>query len=874
MYNLKKVVMKKKLLFVAAMMLAAFGASAQATADLAPASVIPTPGTPEDPVVVDEPFGWSTIRWTFDNPVFLPQKKERDTVHYTFNPYTYLPPDDPEYAEYGLILSVSTTGRMVTGYIAKKNEKGTYDAVTITKPDTYIVGFQTSPVGDEEWAMDQKKGHCMDISTTYWYKILKKLEDPTFSPEEGKMEGTEENTLVGGYLRKFDKITLGFGEPLFLTNGKNDTIIAGEPEASGAILWDEYMEAQMAYLQAMQNEDTEALKQAAAAMASACPSIRIELAADGMSATVTPVDADGRAIVFTHKDIYGVIIPAGTLENAEGVSNVVWSAYYQIPSCNPVSVSPEEGPVNELSRIVLTFGEKIAFNDEMKATNDTLVVPSAITTMSCVSYDARFVITDEDTALVIEVLDDEGQLYTITDRGNYKVSIPDSLFCSVNNPDDYNVAMDFSYQIVLDVTPSITPAEGNVTELSKFTLALLSNGDSMIVYPSQDETRLAGIKLLHNGTPVGGDIECTYFLPEGVDEEDEDAESMGVTISLSEKVTEPGDYTLVIPDSTLEVGEYYEPVGRQLEFVYHVLPMDSAFIPKEAIADTLQPYDLTKVYLVFEEGTAPKIVDDKAVGGARFQSRFGDEISANILTGEGDTLIIEPRGGIHEAGTYQLVVPAGVIGNEEYITSEGKSGKCNYDFEFTFVVEAAPVTTNVTIDPADGSTVKELKVFTLDFGMGVTSMADWDSIANAVIPVPDVTIKNEADEVVATATYKNDDWVPYMDPENEDPWAEPDDSKWVITFPEAVKAAGKYTLDIPEKVFQTVDTQEWLPAMTFTYRVDPSASAITEVEAAAEGVTVYNLQGVLVLQSDDAADLKTLESGLYIVNGKAMIIVK
>ena len=54
------------------------------------------------------------------------------------------------------------------------------------------------------------------------------------------------------------------------------------------------------------------------------------------------------------------------------------------------------------------------------------------------------------------------------------------------------------------------------------------------------------------------------------------------------------------------------------------------------------------------------------------------------------------------------------------------------------------------------------------------------------------------------------------------------------------------------------------------------SSAITEIrQEQADGyVTVYNLQGVLVLEADDAADLKTLQNGAYIVNGKTMIIAR
>ena len=56
--------------------------------------------------------------------------------------------------------------------------------------------------------------------------------------------------------------------------------------------------------------------------------------------------------------------------------------------------------------------------------------------------------------------------------------------------------------------------------------------------------------------------------------------------------------------------------------------------------------------------------------------------------------------------------------------------------------------------------------------------------------------------------------------------------------------------------------------------VPDTPSSVTEAQADAEHLTVYTLQGVPVLETDDAADLKTLQNGAYIVNGKKMIIVR
>ena len=62
---------------------------------------------------------------------------------------------------------------------------------------------------------------------------------------------------------------------------------------------------------------------------------------------------------------------------------------------------------------------------------------------------------------------------------------------------------------------------------------------------------------------------------------------------------------------------------------------------------------------------------------------------------------------------------------------------------------------------------------------------------------------------------------------------------------------------------------------TGSFKTTESASdALKETQQDAGHVTVYNLQGVPVLETDDAADLKTLQNGAYIVNGKKMIIVR
>ena len=80
--------------------------------------------------------------------------------------------------------------------------------------------------------------------------------------------------------------------------------------------------------------------------------------------------------------------------------------------------------------------------------------------------------------------------------------------------------------------------------------------------------------------------------------------------------------------------------------------------------------------------------------------------------------------------------------------------------------------------------------------------------------------------------------------------------------------AGDYTLVIPAKYIQVVsdDWETWLynPEISYKFTVESTGIQSIGVE---NGMTIYNLQGVKV-------DAKSLNNGLYIINGKKVLIRK
>ena len=101
----------------------------------------------------------------------------------------------------------------------------------------------------------------------------------------------------------------------------------------------------------------------------------------------------------------------------------------------------------------------------------------------------------------------------------------------------------------------------------------------------------------------------------------------------------------------------------------------------------------------------------------------------------------------------------------------------------------------------------------------------------------------------------------------------------MVTLADTLKVAGEYSLTIPEGSFGNAafaddpTTGHCNPELVYTYTIN-GTDALAEIRQADEHIAVYNLQGVLVLETDDAADLKTLQNGAYIVNGKKMIIAR
>ena len=102
-------------------------------------------------------------------------------------------------------------------------------------------------------------------------------------------------------------------------------------------------------------------------------------------------------------------------------------------------------------------------------------------------------------------------------------------------------------------------------------------------------------------------------------------------------------------------------------------------------------------------------------------------------------------------------------------------------------------------------------------------------------------------------------------------------------FSEPIVENGTYKFVIPQGAYGDFDYigSVWNgnavgvanPEITLIYKID-SGSGIDSVIGAGEAVDVYSLQGVVGLRGADAAAVNALPSGLYIINGKKVMVRK
>ncbi|MBR4885811.1 MAG: hypothetical protein IKU16_00790, partial [Muribaculaceae bacterium] len=206
---------------------------------------------------------------------------------------------------------------------------------------------------------------------------------------------------------------------------------------------------------------------------------------------------------------------------------------------------------------------------------------------------------------------------------------------------------------------------------------------------------------------------------------------------------------------------------------------------------------------------------------------------------------------ITSEGTYKLVIPEG--GMREYAWGIENPRICPA-MELTYTVGNAELQYTVTASPAPGSeiAVEDLNQFTVTFGDVQKIDFSTEAWHGYVLRVDEKG--NTLEEFPATCDMISD--VAYT-----------------VTMDRAATEAGIYRLVIPEAAVIVLDNAGVSgPNKEVTFDYNVITVGIEDILNDATSFEVYTINGVRVLRNASAEDMKLLDKGIYIINGRKVII--
>ena len=206
------------------------------------------------------------------------------------------------------------------------------------------------------------------------------------------------------------------------------------------------------------------------------------------------------------------------------------------------------------------------------------------------------------------------------------------------------------------------------------------------------------------------------------------------------------------------------------------------------------------------------------------------------------------------ANTGTLISNVVSVGEDELYVR----GNSDYDFDNIYYQMVwlcnAGAPALVPVSPELGATVETLSQITITNAIGKTAYPM--TVSGVVYTYPQIL--NEDGEVVRTL----------------DSLSFSDDGKQVTWSFEPISDNGAYVLEIPHQYFSFGAEAEGFNsnAAYFEYFVKNNGSSVAGISNDNELLNVFGICGVQVLRNADRSAIKSLNPGLYIVNGKKVVI--
>ena len=343
--------------------------------------------------------------------------------------------------------------------------------------------------------------------------------------------------------------------------------------------------------------------------------------------------------------------------------------------------------------------------------------------------------------------------------------------------------------------------------------------------------------------------------------------------SLDEAITEPGIYVLNIPNAYFALGSEFEAATSKATFVEYEIegePEDNTVYDLilyredvEAVRDDNGAITKVALTLVSDENIS---FDWNKFSDLELKDSDGNKLDAEFASSSDyenwKVLYVDITYPFVEGESYDLIIPQGAVGTDEWAEGNFLIGHANPTASINFSIDAPlpevvydlELTTNVTFKMTDNKITEAI----VSFDNGDYTACNYDLVDEGAITLEDAN----GNTLDATIEPVWDFSVEYA----------------MISVKYAFEADQVYNLVVDEGVFGDLDweEEEFLTGhanAAMTVKIDTTGAGIENVIAGNdETVDVYNMQGIMIVKDADAAAIKNLPAGLYIIGGKKVAV--
>lgn len=492
----------------------------------------------------------------------------------------------------------------------------------------------------------------------------------------------------------------------------------------------------------------------------------------------------------------------------------------EIDPMKVISISPAPGVVKSLSNWNIDFDCEWALDRTSSAkytltcSNPDVVIPTLKSRSTNIYFEDNAVVTAPGT-------------YTLTiGEGKFLLGEEDNAIPTPEYQFVYIIEDNGEAPTAYDGTDQISPAQGAVARIDNIVITF--EGEVALVNP-------ANIIISDYEDAIAATVE---------------AEGNTLVITPEKAITRYGQYVLTIDGGAITIDGHSNPAYQYVYVVAKASDPWSGAFTADPVADST--VESLKNFTITFDGTNRLTLNSLAGPNdfpALFNGATGEKVMSSISTTSQNTLKMSLYSAVTAPGEYVLVVPGAFL----YLDGEMMTSDLKVNYYIERSVDYRDVA--FTFVPSEGETISPMDAVTVTFsaeglvGVVHNSFA-WGTqaprfVSEAGASVPSIQIKKLTD-LSYTFTH---------------------------TYPFSTN--GEFSLLIPAEYFTFTFSdgyEQKNEEISTTFEVQgTSAIDAVESEAAAAG-DIYNVLGVCVLHNATPEQVKALPAGIYLINGKKILV--